>query len=481
MQSGKTFLLSLILLLWLIQPASAIETTPDSVVKAQAALQQANQKRQPPSKALENYIKKIKNSPVRIEDYKMPEGGIIPPRFEDKNLLNDKDTFSRHFLINYRVDIADIDTNFMDNANRINELREFLRDIRENPMIFIDSVRFTGTASPDGYIEYNRWLSENRLDHFKELTAEEIYIPDSIIFLNDSYITWQNFREGVEASDIPYKEEVLSVIDLPADTVKWNWGLHTDSRLLTLRNMHNGKVWNYLKPILYYLRYADAEFVVKKKKLPLPEFIPFNPLAEISQRSYLPPLPPYEIWKRRLYIKTNFVKWALLISNVSVEVDLIRHWTLDLSVFYSKWDYFRPEIRFRFAGFMPELRYWFNSEENDGWFIGGHFGYSYYNLGFNGAHRYQDLYGKTPTKGGGLSFGWRKQFGYKNRWRLEFSAGAGVYPLHYSVFENTHDYHNGQWLEERKKTYFGLDQLSVSIGYAIDLFSKKVRQKQWWQ
>lgn len=473
MQSGKTFLLSQILLLCIILPTSAIETTPESMISEDTTLQQAEQRITAPSKALDNYIKKIKNSPVRIEDYKQTGGESILTRFEKKNLRNYKDTLSRHFLINYRVDIADIDTNFMDNAKRIKELRAFLREIRENPLIFIDSVRFSGTASPDGYIEYNRWLSENRLEHFKELTDEEIVIPDSIIFLNDSYITWQNFREEVDASGIPYKDEVLSVIDLPADTVKWNWGLHTDSRLLKLRNMHNGKVWNSLKPILFYLRFADAEFVVKRKKLPLLDVLPINIPSDISIKGEIKPLPSEEIWIRRLYLKTNFVKWALGITNAAVEIDLAQHWTYELACFYSDWDYFKSTIKFRFAGFQTGVRYWFNPYENDGWFLGGHFGYSYYNLAFNGKYRYQDLYGKTPTKGGGIEVGWRKQFGYKNKWRLEFSLGAGVYPLDYSVFHNTPNYKDGQWVERRKKTFIGIDQASVTIGYAIDIYKKR--------
>lgn len=430
------------------------------------------------SKALRSYISHINSSPIRKENPGSLTGHWTPPasrNHEDSDL-------SRHFLINYIVDIAAIDTTFMDNAQRINELREFLNFLKNNKEYVVDSVKFTGTASPDGYIEYNRWLSEKRLKHFKDLIAEEIVIPDSIIYLTDSYITWQNFHDGVAASSIPKRDEVLAIIDLPADTVPWYRGMHTDSRLLKLRRMDNGRVWETLKPILYHLRFADVEFVLRRRPLSMP----LLPPAKLNTEVTIPEIGPIvplnrELWIRRMYLKTNLAKWALLVSNISVEFDIIRHWTVGLDIFYSKWDYFKPEIRFRFAGFMPELRYWFNPVENDGWFIGGHFGYSYYNLGFNGKYRYQDLYGKTPTKGGGLSVGWRKQFGYKKRWRVEFSLGAGIYPLHYSVFENTHDYHNGQWLEERKRTYVGLDNVNISIGYAIDLFKKSVTKKQWWQ
>ena len=463
-------LLFLSLLLWDGVSFSAFAAETDSSASRTAS---------PSSKALEEHISRLSKLPARVEKPGTLTGTWTPPLPKEQEGSRDDERLYRHFLINYVVDVAEIDTAFMDNAARIRDLRRFLRRMRDDGRYMIDSVKFTGTASPDGYIEYNRWLSENRLDHFKDLISEEIELPDSIIFLNDSYITWQNFREGVEQSDIPRRNQVLEVIDMPADTVRWYRGMHTDARLLKLRSMDKGRVWETLKPILYYLRFADAEFVLKRR--PFPEIVPPLPTIDVTPLPLVITGQPRELWIRRLYIKTNFVKWSLLLSNLSVEVDLIRHWTLGLTMFYSKWDYFIPEIRFRMAGFMTELRYWFNPEENDGWFIGAHYGYSYYNLGFNGAHRYQDLYGQTPTRGGGLAFGWRKQFGHNNRWRFELSAGAGIYPLHYSVFQNTHDYRNGRWLEARRQTFYGLDEFSVSVGYAIDMFKKSVPKKQWWQ
>lgn len=391
---------------------------------------------------------------------------------------------SRHFKIHYPVDIAEVDTAFMDNAFRINSLHNYLERISADKTLSLDSVKYTGTASPDGYFEFNNWLSETRLENLKKIIRKDIDIPDSIVFRNDAYITWKMFRDSVAASDIPMRDSVLAILDMEPGLVPWykiertGKRMNTDHRMLKIRALNRGRVYESLKPILHNLRFADVEMVVSRN-------IPISyidvPLVDVGELDYyISPIPYYYIeneWVRRLYIKNNLVKDALLLANLSVEVDLARHWTLDLTMFYSKWDYFKSQIKFRMAGFQTELRYWFNPVENDGWFIGGHFGYSYYNLAFNGAHRYQDLYGKTPTKGGGLSAGWRKQFGYKNKWRLELAAGVGVYPLHYSVFRNTPDEKNGLWIQERRETFIGVDVLSVSIGYAIDIYKKKTIKK----
>lgn len=404
--------------------------------------------------------------------------------FDKEKLQRDSMAYDPHikkrFSISYRVDSISVDPGYMNNAERLDSMRLFLRVINNNPFLQLDSVKFSGTASPEGYYEFNNWLSENRLEKLKNIMREEIEIPDSIIYGNDAYITWQRLRNAVASSNLQHKDTVLAILDMEPGLIDWykiqptGKRMRTDHRMFKIRQLYGGKVYNDLKPILDSLRYADVDLIVRRPLLaqPVPYELFVPQLQFSSDMSYMD-LPIYEDLLWRMYIKTNFIKWALGITNVAVEVDLARHWTYEIAGFYSKWDYIKSTIKFRFGGFQTGVRYWFNPYENDGWFLGAHFGFSYYNLAFNGKHRYQDLYGKTPTKGGGIEAGWRKQFGYKNRWRLEFSLGAGVYPLDYSVFHNTPDYKEGQWIERRKKTFFGIDQASVSIGYAIDICNKR--------
>ena len=172
----------------------------------------------------------------------------------------------KHFKIKYVINIADIDTTFVDNNERIKEMEAFLRMIRDDDRTTLHAVRFSGTASPDGPYEFNQWLCANRLEHFKELIRSVIDVPDSIIMANDDYITWDEFRQEVAASDLEYRDEILAVIDQEPRLVLWYADRHTDHRLLKLRRMHGGKVWESLKkPILFNLRFADAEFVFSRR------------------------------------------------------------------------------------------------------------------------------------------------------------------------------------------------------------------------
>lgn len=174
---------------------------------------------------------------------------------------------------------------------------------------------------------------------------------------------------------------------------------------------------------------------------------------------------------RRLHLKTNAVAWGLAIANVAAEVDLARHWSFTLPLYYSAWNYFTSTIKFRMFAVQPELRYWL-SGDNDGLFAGAHFGLAYYNFAFNGNYRYQDHNDDTPAIGGGVAVGYRMPLRKGSRWRVEFALGAGVYPLHYDKFHNPPRTKDGLLVGSEKKTYWGIDQLAVSFSYTFDLKKK---------
>jgi hypothetical protein len=176
-------------------------------------------------------------------------------------------------------------------------------------------------------------------------------------------------------------------------------------------------------------------------------------------------------WNRNLHIKTNTLGLGLAIANVAVEIDLSKHWSFTLPVYYSAWDYFKSTIKFCTFAVQPEFRYWL-SEENDGFFAGAHFGLAYYNFAFDGDYRYQDHNRETPAIGGGVSIGYRLPISKNNCWRVEFSLGAGVYSRHYDKFYNTPRTKDGLMIESIKKTYWGIDQVAVSFSYSFDLKKK---------
>ena len=403
---------------------------------------------------------------------------LLLPAFYGLNAASDEDIAlkgSKHFRLRYVINIEKLDSSFVDNAERMETIEEFLTGVRDDSLLNITAVDFKGTASPDGAYDFNVWLSENRLRTFKELINSYIDLPDSVIRANVTDIPWDEFRESVATSNIPKREEVLAVIDEGPRLVPYFNNRRIDARLLKLKAMDRGAVWETLKkPILFDLRYGDAVFYYQSllpfetasylntlvSDLKIPEFLPVPEQPELCE------------WMPRFYIKSNLLGWAVAQANLAIEFDFAPHWSFAFPIYYSCWDYIKSTIKFRTLTYQPELRYWPRwgcGKGNEGFFVGAHFGLSYYNYAFDGKERWQDRDGKTPAIGGGVAIGFRMPISRNKRWRMEFTAGAGVYPLDYDVFENTPNYKDGPLIDRRKKTYIGLDQLAVTFSYSFDM------------
>ncbi len=168
--------------------------------------------------------------------------------------------------------------------------------------------------------------------------------------------------------------------------------------------------------------------------------------------------------QHHLYVKTNSVGWALGVTNLAAEVDIAPHWSFSLPVYWSSWNYLKQTLKIRTLAVQPEVRYWL-AESNEGWFAGAHLGMASYNFATGGDYRIQDHDGHSPAFGGGVVAGYRMPLFRNTQWLIDFSLGAGVYRLHYDKFHNKE---NGLLVETKQKTWFGIDQVAVSIAYTFD-------------
>ena len=83
--------------------------------------------------------------------------------------------------VDFRVNSTVIDSAYSDNAVRMQEIIEFLRNIRQDSTINIVEVSFCGAASPEGNDQLNRKLARGRLTALENLVRQQVDIPDSIM------------------------------------------------------------------------------------------------------------------------------------------------------------------------------------------------------------------------------------------------------------------------------------------------------------
>lgn len=382
---------------------------------------------------------------------------------------------STEFSIDFRVGKSIIERGYSDNVKQLSAIDSFLQNIEKDSTIAIYGVSFSGLSSPEGSYEINRRLSKERLKAFENVFESKIDLLDSMISYEDTYIPWEYLKERVIESDMLHKQAVLDIIDLEPQLVVYLGCRHIDHRVLKLESLEGGKVWkelygNYFKS----MRTARVVFDTYKRKnltpsveeieSPLRRNIVKKPEA-CDSIDFVTPLHLSPEWSRCFYIKTNAVGLGLGISNIAVEFDIAKHWSLSVPAYYAAHNYFVSTIKFRTLAVQPEVRYWIK-DDNQGFFAGAHFGYAQYNVAVDGDIRYQDHDGKSPFLGGGISVGYSLPISTKNNWHIEFAIGAGIYNLYYDRFYNVN---NGKLIDTVHKTYFGIDNVAINIAYSIDL------------
>lgn len=395
--------------------------------------------------------------------------------------------------IDFRVGSSNIDPTYMDNEHRLSEILAYIDRLHNDASLSVTKLVFSGVSSPEGSIQLNKQLASKRLLALENYIRSRITLPDSLVVQrNDMYIPWNFLIAQVEASDIAYRDEVLTILKGESRIVPYTNGTTIDSRIPALKSLDDGKVWNTLNQRYFArMRNACSVFLSERsqpapgpKPTPTPPVEPdtivvdtlIPPAPEATPDTVVPsPLPKAEEWVRKLHLKTNALGLGMAIANVAGEIDLAKHWSFVLPIYYSAWDYFQSTIKFRTFAVQPELRYWL-SEDNDGFFAGAHLGLAYYNFALDGDYRYQDHNRHTPAMGGGISAGYRLPISKNNRWRVEFTIGGGVYSRHYDKFHNTPHTKDGLLIESVQKSYWGIDQAAVTFSYSFDLNQKGGKQ-----
>ena len=380
--------------------------------------------------------------------------------------------------IDFRVNRVVLDTTYMNNAQRIQEIVDFVNFLQSERPYELQSVSFYGSASPEGSYQQNLRLARARLRTLEQWIRSRVEIPDSLITREETYIRWEFLKYEVAKSDLPQKEELLRILEEEAALVPYYNNQQIDERILKIRQLGGGETWKELNRRYFAnMREAFVVFEMRREEIrrqqtavapvqvqhAVPSNIirPANTLRQSAMDMYQP------AWYRNWYVNTNVLALGMGITSLGVEYDFAKHWSVAVPLLYSGWNYFIETIKFRTFAVQPEVRYWFN-ENHTNWFVGAHASLAYYNVAVDGGYRYQDHAAESPAWGGGLSGGYRLPLTRDQRLSLDFSLGLGVYPLHYDIFDNTTNTADGLLIQTARKTYFGIDQVAVTLSYSFN-------------
>lgn len=384
----------------------------------------------------------------------------------------------------FRQGLSVYEPDFNGNQERVDNFISRMQSIQQNPLQNIVSISYIAGTSIEGSRSLNEQLAKQRATTLSNLLHSKLSLANYPIESNIRIEDYIELQTLVETSHVPYKSEVLDILrNEPIEKVVD--GVVTTPCKDKLEQMHDGLVWDYmLKRIFPKLRRFQMVVVIKDIVPEVTPTVEATPVAAPIVAETTEPAPSIEPtavventtivnkvsqptgWTPQLHIKTNALGWVISQANLALELQFAKHFSFNLPVYYSGMDYFSETIKFRTLGVYPEIRGWF--KENDGIFLGAHFGLAYFNYAFDEEWRYQDKDGKSPAFGGGINFGYRMPISKKHpRWKVEFSIGAGVYDVRYEKFVNMKDGPKAQGYTH--DTVLAIDHLGVSFSYSLEL------------
>lgn len=386
----------------------------------------------------------------------------------------------KRYNIFFRINSPKIEEDFQNNDRTLEVLRQDVQSTIQQDGAVPDSLVIISSASPDGSYEFNRYLAHSRATNTKKMILEMFpEFRNSVIRIEYVEEDWDGLLQVLKAHpDFPQREEMIAVILDDIDpqskehrlkSLNLGWSYLTENHLHALRNS------SITLTVMATAMNSNDEFV---RKVTVHEpvscaALSYEPKLELTENHMSLPeikhITPAPIWQRHLHIKTNTLGLGLAISNLGCEIDIAKHFSIAVPIYYSALNYFTETIKFRTLATQPEIRYWTN-QGNNGLFFGVHGGVAQYNIAVDGDLRYQDHDGTSPALGAGIGLGYRLPISDDNRWHIEFAIGAGIYKLHYDTFHNVH---NGKLINTYHDVYYGIDNAAINISYRFDLKKRK--------
>lgn len=398
--------------------------------------------------------------------------GVSAPAQEISEVYVTSDTLQVYF----RQDKILLEPLFRDNGKRLEGFSRRFNNLLRDPKNKVRSILVVSGASPEGPSTRNRYLSDNRAKVVYDYLLENHLADSAHVEIESRGVDWKGLAARVRASDLPYKDEVLEILDLP-EWISRN-GKVVDGRKARLMNYQGGKVWNEL----YNLYFADLRGTkvmiaynipkpkaikrvvvppVEPQMVELPKYIPPMPVLEPIKVELPKVEPPKEKKPFYLAIETNLLGDALVIPNIGAEVGIYKGLTVGgnyqniwlRNSAYTRW--------YRLEGFEAGINWYINKEKRP--FKGHHIGIYGQMVTWDFTIDGRGYLAERWAYGGGISYGYALPVG--KRFNLDFEIGVGYLGgnMHEYIPEDGHRV----WQSREPFQWIGPTKIGITLQWLI--------------
>lgn len=370
----------------------------------------------------------------------------------------------------FRQSKINYDPTLHDNQQNLDSFSPQLDSILSDKIHYrIRSIQFTGGASPEGSIRFNRWLSVKRAETLRSYLSNYVTFPDSLVTTVHLGRDWQGLRQRVlDDPNVPGRDAVLKLLD------------YKEEPLEELKGM---RAYNYLY-LKHFPELRASSLVIEYDTFPVLLTAGISSKAEFFN---IPKIPPYRPEKplRHYYmtLKTNVLYDLVLAPNIGAEFWLGNNFSAGLDWKYAWMKNDRRHFYWRDYGGDINLKYWFGDLSRQKPFQGHHIGAYAQVLTYDFEFGGKGIMGGLP--GGTLlddySIILAADYGFSlpltDKFNLDFCIGAGY------MAGMVREYHPEDecyvWDATKKQQYLGLTKLEISLVRVFDFrHIKKGGQKR---
>ncbi len=192
-----------------------------------------------------------------------------PVEFEPRNEKRDA------FLI-YPVNKTVLYADRYNNAAELQKIKDAFEFVNHNPDYEIREVRIMGFASPEGSLVRNIELANGRALSLKNYILQQFPAASGLLKVMPGEENWDGLRKKIEESSMPYKVDLLKIIDSESDL---------DRREASLKAVGNGQPYRMLLELVYpELRKntIDISYISKERSLDAARELVFSNPKELN-------------------------------------------------------------------------------------------------------------------------------------------------------------------------------------------------------
>lgn len=165
----------------------------------------------------------------------------LKPKYPFLRMVGTDAGGERGVSVRFPVAKTVLDPDFLSNAESLKDIEDAIRMVLDDEWAELGSIDIAGYASPEGNTKQNQQLSVGRAEALKA------YIMDKFGFTEDRFnVTaggedWSGLRALVADSDMPYRNEILDIID----------NVPQEKRQARLKALAGGRPYKSMLDVLY--------------------------------------------------------------------------------------------------------------------------------------------------------------------------------------------------------------------------------------